>query len=251
MELPVNFDIQKELEKAVEGWKPTQQMLDAESNKVDDKRKYLKYLQSKHKKLIKLLENIFATISDDNCKTKVNQDIKKYIRQSEDMYFRSKRIVNFLEEDETDNITKSEIFDEWNNNKEYKLEVTENGEYLLTLPPLISQHMLDVRKSEGAAIKFLVQRLIKEFTEQGNELELFYDATIEFYHFIDRNKPEYAVPDPDNVDVKRVIDALHGLIIESDNLLHLNLVHYGFESHKTYTKILIKKGKRAYSILKG
>ena len=222
-------------------------------NDVDDDSSYsetkklkthLMNLVYNHRAQVNSLECIVAALSGGELDYDIANELRNYVASSENVFLRGKNIINFLNHGEVKpNATnKLETYGRWYSD-DYSLKRNDEDTYEFILPPLTSQYKLERRANEGRAIHQLVLYLIDEYVKNGNELELFYDATIEFYHYIDSDMPEISVPDPDNIDIKIVIDALHGFIIESDNLLHMDLAHYGIICSKSYTKIVIKRGK--------
>ena len=236
--MSINFD------DALSGWSQTP--ADKKSNKENEALKeHIKTLLRAHKSQQRQLERILESISGEEVSEKLINELRWYIAQSEATFLRSKKTVNYINHSslqiEADD--KLEIYGRWLSN-EYSL-TKKKDEYILVLPPMVSQYKSERRLQEGRAIHLLVLYLLDEFYKREKNLEVFHDATIEFYHFIDKDMPERSVPDPDNVDIKKVIDSLHGFIIESDNLLHLDLFHYGILSDWPHTEVIIKRGKKA------
>ena len=239
--------IQKKLEEATTRRKSRVKIdgdYDSSCEETKKLKTHLLNLIYNHRAQVNALERIVAELSGGELDDDTANELRNYVASSETIFLRGKKIVNFLEHGklQPNAADKLATYGRWYSD-DYCLTRKDEDTYELILPPLVSQYKLERRANEGRAIQQLVLYLIDEYVKNGNELELFYDATIEFYHYIDSDMPEISVPDPDNIDIKIVIDALHGFIIESDNLVHLDLAHYGVNSTKSYTKLVVKKGK--------
>ena len=60
-------------------------------------------------------------------------------------------------------------------------------------------------------------------------------CVIAFIHYVRKNQ----IPDPDNLDVKAVIDALKGKMIVEDDVLRVSLYHEGILSESLLTEVYI------------
>lgn len=235
--MSINFD------EALAGWK--QKQPEKKDREAEEMKEYLCSLIRSHKTQQRQLEKILGLLEDKNASDKLSSELRWYIAQSETTFLQSKQTVNYIDHGtiQLKADAKLETCGKWSDEK-YSL-TKEGDEYIFILPPMVSQYKSERRLQEGRAIQMLVLYLLDEFQKKGQQMEMFPEATIEFHHYIDINMPERSVPDPDNVDIKKVIDSLHGFIIESDNLLHLDLLHYGYLSTIPHTKVIIKKGKKA------
>ena len=240
-------EIKKKLEEAaVRRKSPKKKECDYEACSETKKLKtHLMNLIYNHRAQVNSLERIVSELSCGELDDNNANELRNYVASSENVFLRGKKIVNFLNHGKIQPgaSAKLETYGRWYSD-DYSLTRTEEGAYEFILPPLTSQYKLERRANEGRAIQQLVLYLIDEYMGEGNEFELFNNATIEFYHHIDRTLPEIFVPDADNIYVKKVIDCLHGFIIDSDNLRHLDLAHYGVKSTKSYTKMVVKRGQK-------
>lgn len=124
---------------------------------------------------------------------------------------------------------------------EYGIRKIENG-YELTLPPLISKQYAKKTNVDGKAIQATIRYLIKQYEGEHGEIIPFAKATLIFTHHVAENKLGYAIPDPDNLDIKSCIDALQGRFIECDNLMSISLIQRGEISSQSYTVLTLKDG---------
>lgn len=211
-------------EKALDGWSKKDIATASENEE------YISELINDHRNQISLLSRIGNSYYDS--------DIFDFVSKSEKIFLKSKGLVNLTacenEEPKEQGVTREYFADE------YYLKKSGDS-YVLILPPMVSQYKLERRMQEGKAIYFLTLDLIKNYERNVGKLEIFDRACITFYHFVDINLPEISVPDPDNIDIKKVIDALQGSIITSDNLLHINLAHKAYLSPYPHTEIYVKK----------
>lgn len=123
----------------------------------------------------------------------------------------------------------------------YQLIETEDG-YELTLPPLISKHTKNRCLSDGMAIRKLVTELFEEYKiEKGQSPQVFCRAVLEFTHFVAESKLGYAAPDPDNLDIKAVIDTLQNKLIRNDTVLDITLIQKGMVAPVSYTRLAVKR----------
>lgn len=240
--------IQKKLEEAAARRKSRVKIdgdYDSSCEEMKKLRTHLLNLIYNHRAQVNALERIVAELSGGELDDDTANELRNYVASSETIFLRGKKIVNFLEHGklQPNAADKLATYGRWYSD-DYSLTRTEEGAYEFILPPLSSQYNLTKVHNEGRDLQQLVLYLIDEFMGEGNEFEFFLNATIEFYHYIDSTLPEILVPDADNVYVKKVIDCLHGFIIDSDNLLHLDLAHYGVKSTKSYTKMVVKKGQK-------
>lgn len=229
----LNFD------DALKGWKEN----DAPSKREkvnDEKISYIDSLMQSHKQMLSILTELKKETLHGKPGKEIDDIIRQYVAQSEVLFLSGKKLVNYQSMNilSVSGKEKLSVFGNWLD-KRYQLK--KNGdEYTLILPPMVSQYKLQRRLQEGKAIHLLVLYLIEKYQEDAS-LEIFPRAEITFKHFIDDKMPEISVPDPDNIDIKKVIDTLQGFIIESDNLLHINLHHESFLSDWAHTEIIIKR----------
>lgn len=233
-----------DFDQILDGW---QKREDNEDNCKENQEELLRFLQKQQSNIrqqdwtidrLKQLAKEYPQSSKE-----LHAKIRTYVAQSEIFFLSGKKLINFIEHEslKISAEQKLHIYGKWMDNR-YSLKKIERG-YLFILPPMTSQYKRERRLQEGRAIYEMVLYLIDEFQKEES-LECFSDADITFRHYIDRNLPEISVPDADNVDIKKVIDAMQGFIIKSDNLLHLNLSHEGFLSDWAHTEIYVKERKK-------
>lgn len=225
-------DFEKALEKALEGWVDRSGEIKEEDNR-EELVKYVAGLRSTLKQLDKMLDKVQK---GEDWQTQ----IKNYVAQSEAFFLRGKRLVNYPEKGTLDLYGEENlrIFGEWAD-KRYRVE-RKGDDYFIVLPPMVSQYKKDRRLQEGRAIHCLTLYLLNEYVRK-NSIDVFDRAEITFHHFIDVNAPETSCPDADNIDIKKVIDTMQGLIIKTDNILHLNLSHKAYLSDWAHTEIVVKR----------
>ncbi len=212
--------------KALDGW--IENVISSESSGIG-KEEYIESLIKFHHEQIRLLTKISTEGKDD--------DIYDFTARSEKLFLRSKALTNFAAAGEEILPGKEvRIF----SGDIYELRKIKDG-YVLMLPPMVSQYKLNRRMQEGKAIYFLVLDLIKHYEKEHGKIARLDRAEISFIHFIDMNLPEISVPDPDNIDIKKVIDALQGSVISEDNLLHIELIHRAHLSTEPHTEVYVKR----------
>lgn len=230
-----------DFEKALEGWNENNLC-----NYTDDCQflNLLDRILTATKQQTARIRELYSLAKEESEQTEEVQSlIRLYVSESENLFLLERQLVGFMQkEKEPEKTNNLSIYGNWLD-KRYSLSKKNDG-YLFILPPLISQYKSQRRLNEGKAIYFLVLRLIENFQIRHGLIDIYEDAEITFTHFIDRNTPQAAIPDPDNVDIKKIIDALHGFIIESDNLLHLTLHHEAEISNWAHTQLTIKKKRK-------
>ena len=215
-----------DFEKALDGWIENNVSREAAGK---NKSEYVNALIKLHHEQIRLLTRIGSENKDE--------DIYEFTARSEKLFLRAKALTNFAEGKEVLLPGKAaKIF----SSETYELSKTADG-YVLMLPPMVSQYKINRRMQEGKAIYFLVLDLVRRFEKEHGRVTCFDRAEISFIHFIDINLPEVSVPDPDNIDIKKVIDALQGSVISEDNLLHLELEHRAYLSSQPHTEVYVKR----------
>ena len=216
-----------DFEKALDGWIENNVSREAAGK---SKEEYINMLIKFHHEQIRLLTRISTEGRD--------ADIYDFTARSEKLFLRAKALTNFATSREETQLTGKEI--RIFSSDTYELKCAQDG-YVLILPPMVSQYKLNRRMQEGKTIYFLVLDLIKRYEKEQGKISRFDRAGISFIHFIDIDLPEVSVPDPDNIDIKKVIDALQGSVIAEDNLLHLELEHRAYLSSQPHTEVYVKR----------
>lgn len=236
-------------ESVLTGWKkPEEDPKEAVQNNLAEIEKFALEQITIHKRQIAQLEKILLMTEENLEQESLDNELKWYAARSEVYFLGAKKAINLTakaEKKDADN--KLETYGKWFDTRYTMSKAADT--YTLILPPMISQYKLERRLQEGRAIYQMVLFLIKDYiAKEEGEIEAFDEATITFAHYIDKDNPESTVPDPDNIDIKKVIDAMHGLLIESDNLLHLSLYHDSCLASWPHTEVTVKKGKKVPQI---
>lgn len=117
----------------------------------------------------------------------------------------------------------------------------EGNVYTYTLPELCNKRVTGKPFSElksGLLIE-LMRTINEKYMEEHGVPEIIYPAALVFEHHIDRSLHTYFVPDPDNIDIKTVIDEVQLFLISNDSLRVVTLMQYGVEDEKSYTKFYV------------
>ena len=190
--------------------------------------------------LLKKLEGIFS--DDAFSKETAETEINSYLTMNEQNYLHAKVLAVFtgpFTYDVQDPARAEELYGKMICGP-YKLEKV-GAAYKFTLPHLISKYTAFKNISDGQAISKLVSYLIRCYEREHKEtVPMMEKATIAFVHYVSKNK----IPDPDNLDVKAVIDALKGKMIEEDDVLRVSLYHEGVLSNEPFTEVYLVERKQ-------
>ena len=196
-----------------------------------------KIISEKEKELneLKLLKSAYENPLAE--KEEIQDSLNSYLSLNERNYLHAKVLAAFTECEaagEADTEKVAILYGKMINGP-YKLEKVGNA-YKFTLPHLISKYTAYKSISDGQAISRLVQYLMKKYEkETGHSLPLMEKCVIAFIHYVRKNQ----IPDPDNLDVKAVIDALKGKMIVEDDVLRVSLYHEGILSESLLTEVYI------------
>ncbi|MEY8369058.1 hypothetical protein AALA24_09840 [Anaerovoracaceae bacterium 42-11] len=119
-----------------------------------------------------------------------------------------------------------------------KLVMHDEGHYEFLLPPLSGKKIKDKNVSDGKAIHYLIMYLIREYEKENPQIKMMSRPTILFEHCIKKDAASYA-PDPDNVEVKSVLDSLQNYFYENDSVLDITIIQAGRLSEFDHTKVHI------------
>lgn len=185
-------------------------------------------VKSRFKNALSDLENLENTLSnywDDD--EQIAKNINKFLSSTETAFLKAKNVMSFYPD-----ICKEQYacdYSPWT--VTYK-----NGEYLFTLPPMVSKRNAKRAAADGKVLKAIVSGLCSELDIN----EPFEKAQIEVTFFVNKITADDAVPDFDNVDLKAVIDAFQGKLIKNDTALDYVLICKGTVSDESKTTVLVK-----------
>lgn len=192
----------------------------------------IKELKKKHQEGLNLLQQmslVFFLTPEDLKKRAGN-----YISSVEELFLSSKKLLYLPDEtdgeDEEIEVPKDPF---------YSLAGNE-GVYVLTTYPLRSKQYKDKKRKDGKVIYYQVKELIEDFIIRNGFIKPFSKAEIHFTHYIPEQDIAWRVPDPDNLEIKYLLDALQGYLITDDSLLNLRIIQEGEVGEKAYTKVVIK-----------
>lgn len=117
----------------------------------------------------------------------------------------------------------------------------EGNVYTYTLPELYNKRRTgkpfgDLKS--GLLIE-MIRMLNQKYTEEHGNPDLIYPAALVFEHHLNSSLPDYFIQDPDNIDVKTVIDEVQMFLIPNDSLRVVTLMQYGVDDEESYTKFYV------------
>ncbi len=112
--------------------------------------------------------------------------------------------------------------------------------FLFTLPPMRSFRKKEEASGLGNYMWQLVWDLLLDYDKRYG-IKNLKNPTVMFVHEISaEDKNKRYVPDPDNLDCSKVLDALHdGGLIKSDSVLAITLIHKGKIAEKSQTQVFV------------
>ena len=112
---------------------------------------------------------------------------------------------------------------------------------VFTLPQLTGKSTTKRRYMDGKIISSYVTALLDRNADIVKKVET---PVLVFEHHINPKEGLSRSVDPDNMDVKAVIDALQGTVIEDDNALAISLMHIGVKDETSFCKLHIFPRRR-------
>lgn len=122
-----------------------------------------------------------------------------------------------------------------------------SGDYLVfELSPMANLRKRHERTGLGRVTFHEVLTLSSEYSRQFGKTSYVHPVVKFIHHVTEEDYRNGWIPDADNLDSSKALDALvTGLIIPDDSCLALDLIHEGVISERTYTEMHVyEKGKK-------
>ncbi len=175
---------------------------------------------------------------------RAKNEIIKLLKDTETISLKARSFIDCIESDadeKADDPARAHIG---------RLEVYPGNAYLFVLPPLKSFRKKAETTGLGKLMRSEVLGLVAEYRESGNKVEVIENPVVHFVHHVRKETAaEGYLPDPDNLEASKIIDALQDtFVIKNDNILSLTLVHEGLlsESDETYVYVYEKGNQEAF-----
>lgn len=114
-----------------------------------------------------------------------------------------------------------------------------DSHFKFVLPPLTGKKTTEKAYRDGCAIHYLVTYLLQQYESRNGLVKAMERPFVLFIHHVDDRRKACRVPDPDNLEVKTVIDSLQGYFFENDSVLDITLLHAGKRDDSDYTEVHI------------
>lgn len=117
----------------------------------------------------------------------------------------------------------------------------EGNVYTYTLPELYNKRITGKPFGElkSSVLIEMMGTLNAQYVKKHGAPEPIYPAALVFEHHIDRSLHNHFIPDPDNIDIKTVIDEVQMFLIPNDSLRVVALMQYGVDDDESYTKFYV------------
>ncbi len=194
-------------------------------------------IQDKENELKKLHQ--LQAFLEEGDRKKTASLVEKILQKNEATFLRTKRLSALLKTE--NNFSESENWYVTHGKPEdFPAKLIKHNEehYEFVLPPLSGKKIKDKNVSDGKAIHYLIMYLIGEHEKENPQIKMMLRPTILFEHCIKKDAASYA-PDPDNVEVKSVLDSLQNYFYENDSVLDITVIQTGRLSEFDHTKVHI------------
>ena len=162
--------------------------------------------------------------------------IRGLLMTSEETYLKTKALVFYiseLAEERGGDLPKVELAS--------SIEMYSDEAFLFRLPPMRSVRKRNEKTNLGRAMWHEMMTLISAAREECPLPTNLTDPVIKFVHHVSSEDAEKRfIPDPDNLDTSKVIDALEaGALIANDSILDITIIQEGKISDKSETEVYI------------
>lgn len=186
---------------------------------------------------IRLLSEIKKSLSP-GCREKEVDAVNSYLTQNEQNYLLAKNIASFLQGKGERPKPRETLLGKM---QDFPAELKKHSDchYEMILPPLYAKSVKDRFAADGKAIYNIVRFLVKDYEQSHGQIPMLSHPTLIFTHCVLMEKRGKQIPDPDNIDIKSIIDALQGTFYDNDSVLDLNLLITGEISDTAMTRLYI------------
>ena len=217
-----------------EGTEATQNSEDAETILLDS-------LIKKTERILQLLKRMRNSLE------RKNSDYISYIISLENLYHSGQAVSLYIsgEEAEDDDAAFNTFMQLAGGSQNYpRLEVYGDDDiFTFFLPPCHSRY----GKKTDLAAKRIVKNLLTKYEETYHKIEIMDSCTIVIENHIDITNAQAVrnAVDPENLDVKQIVDGLlHILISDDSGFIVPELSILTRQDTKNFTKMTVKRGKR-------
>lgn len=188
--------------------------------------------------------NILAKeIKSEKGNASINKKLKRFLSEYERIFLKYKVLNLYVNKDLNKEMINSfvqndPLFCGVNNSFNSRLTVVNQDYLVYTLPPFFGKRNFENGSYIGDFFGNIIQRLTIDFLKNDNKYFHKIDkGTIVFEHHIDSDNEKNNLIDPDNIDAKKALDGLNGLVLEDDSILNINLIHISKNDNFRHTKI--------------
>lgn len=194
--------------------------------------------------------NRFANeIKNEENETLLNKKIKLFLSEFERIFLKYKVLNLYLDDDLDKKIIDSfvqndPLFCGVCNYFDSELIMVNNDYLLYKLPPLTGNRRFENGSYRGEFIGNIIQLLTVNFLqEEGIYFKKIYKGTIVFEHHFEKESTLNNMIDPDNIESKKALDGLNGLVIEDDSIININLIHLSQNDVSAFTKLHVVRNE--------
>ena len=194
--------------------------------------------------LSKELDDLLLKIEND-----YDYDIENIISEYERVFLKSKYLIaykNATKEDEIiDKYCKNLVeIESANTNFECEIRVFNDDYLMFILPEMVGKREQKSSNYQGVFMQNSIINLFQKQLKSNNyNFKKMEKAMVVFEHHIDEKSSLNKYNDPDNIDAKKCLDGLNGLVIEDDTIQNLNLFHMTILDNLSYTKLHVIRKK--------
>ena len=237
-------DFIKDLEKLSEN---VNQNINEQDDNIDDSCKqdaefitYLENLIRMKKDEISSLQLIKNSLEFSDTEL-INKNALSFLIRNEHNYLEGKYLDCYVNHKKTDNISVEEEYDVLGKSYDFdsRFYVVKEKFFCFILPPMIRKATRKKHMGVGKALTSSIISMLLEYEKLHGEIKKPEYPVIIISHNVSYDKKRWHVPDIDNLDVKVLIDALQGFLLEDDTLLDLQLYQIGQRKESTYTEVCI------------